>query len=207
MEASLPLSWGCGAVRGSVTGLDTRISNRMVCYCRDCQAFAHFLGKPETLLDEFGGSDIVQVSQGQVHIEQGLEHIACVNLTDGNLLRWYTSCCNTPIGNAPAGTMPFVGLLKQCLDCDESQLDQAVGPVQGYVFDKWAASDEAPRGAPMLRVMGRFLRIILVAKYRGDRRRSPFFDPDSGLPIHDPQHLSAQEREAVYSRVDNRKEN
>ncbi len=48
----------CGEVRGIVTDASPHTANRVVCYCDDCQAFAHRLGRAD-LLDAHGGSDIV----------------------------------------------------------------------------------------------------------------------------------------------------
>jgi len=74
------------------------IQNRCVCYCRDCQAFAHFLGKVDAILDERGGSEIIQVLPRNLTFTQGIELLACMRLTEKGLLRWYAACCNTPIG-------------------------------------------------------------------------------------------------------------
>ena len=55
------LSCSCGEVRGLVTGVSPNTVNRVVCYCDDCQAFLHHLGRAD-LLDAHGGIDIVQVA-------------------------------------------------------------------------------------------------------------------------------------------------
>jgi len=48
----------CGTIKGWVG--DTQSANRVVCYCRDCQAFARFLGQGSETLDAQGGSDVIQ---------------------------------------------------------------------------------------------------------------------------------------------------
>jgi hypothetical protein len=45
---SHPLQCRCGTIQGHVD--DPRSANRALCYCRDCQAFAHFLGSPRATL-------------------------------------------------------------------------------------------------------------------------------------------------------------
>lgn len=45
----LPLRCSCGALRGVLRGMSPARGNRVVCYCRDCQAFAHFLDRDEIL--------------------------------------------------------------------------------------------------------------------------------------------------------------
>jgi hypothetical protein len=61
--------------------------NRAVCYCRDCQAFAHFLGRPEEILDSKGGSDVVQTTPARVTLTDGIEMLACMRLTEKGLRR------------------------------------------------------------------------------------------------------------------------
>jgi hypothetical protein len=38
----------CGTLKGRVCR--SHVANRCVCYCRDCQAFAHFLGRADEIL-------------------------------------------------------------------------------------------------------------------------------------------------------------
>jgi hypothetical protein len=60
MTTRAELRCRCGEVRGFVADASPRTVNRIVCYCDDCQAFAHRIGRAD-LLDAHGGSDIVQV--------------------------------------------------------------------------------------------------------------------------------------------------
>ena len=62
----MPLRCHCGAVRGE---MDTeRAYARATCYCKDCRAFARFLGVPG-VLDASGGTDIVPVAPAAVRID------------------------------------------------------------------------------------------------------------------------------------------
>jgi hypothetical protein len=70
----------CGEVRGRLTGASPRTVNRMVCYCDDCQAFLHHLGRAD-LLDAHGGTDVVQVAPSSLSFQQGTARIACLRLT------------------------------------------------------------------------------------------------------------------------------
>ena len=69
-----PLQCRCGALKGHVSR--TQAVNRCVCYCRDCQAFAHFLGRPADILDESGGTDVIQTRAANVAFTQGKETLA-----------------------------------------------------------------------------------------------------------------------------------
>ena len=55
--------------------------------CRDCQAFAHFLERPD-ILDAAGGTDIFRMPPGQVMFTAGFEALHCLRLS-GKVSRWY----------------------------------------------------------------------------------------------------------------------
>ena len=61
MSGQIEVRCRCGEVRGIVTDASPRTVNRVVCYCDDCQAYAHQLGRAD-LLNAKGGSDIVQMA-------------------------------------------------------------------------------------------------------------------------------------------------
>jgi hypothetical protein len=131
---SHPLQCRCGVVQGTVSRPE--IANRMVCYCRDCQAFAHFLGRAADILDEDGGSDVVQTPPANVVFTAGVDSLACMRLTERGLLRWYASCCNTPIGNTPPDfRMSFVGLVSTCLQSPTRSIEDSFGPVRAGVHE------------------------------------------------------------------------
>ncbi len=110
-----PLQCRCGTIKGFV--FDPQRANRAVCYCRDCQAFAYFLEKADEILDERGGSEVIQVLPRNVSFTQGTEALACMRLTGKGLLRWYARCCNTPIGNTLDNfKISFIGLVHSCLE-------------------------------------------------------------------------------------------
>ena len=57
---------------------------RFVCYCKDCQAFARFLKRPD-ILDAGGGTDIFQLPPSQVTFIAGLDALRCVRLSQQSL--------------------------------------------------------------------------------------------------------------------------
>jgi len=61
MSQDAELHCRCGAIQGRVKNASPRTVNRVVCYCDDCQAFLHHLGRAD-LLDANGGTDIIQVA-------------------------------------------------------------------------------------------------------------------------------------------------
>jgi Family of unknown function (DUF6151) len=195
-----PLQCTCGTLKGTVSHPE-RV-NRVVCYCRDCQAFAHFLGRAADILDAKGGTDIVQTIPANVTFTAGRDVLACMRLTEKGTLRWYAKCCNTPIGNTVADIrVPFLGLIHTCLDNANQSLDESFGPVRMWSFTKGAK--EPVKSHPVALVSGilRFITMVLRARMNGSYRRTPLFSVDTGAPIVAPKILSPSERDAVYAAV------
>jgi hypothetical protein len=194
-----PLRCRCGKVQGTVSHPEK--VNRGVCYCRDCQAYAHALGT-EGILDKLGGTDVVATLPQYVAITKGTEFLACLSLTENGLLRWYARCCNTPIGNTQRNyKFSFVGLVHNCLEHSSTTLDGSFGPVRMRVNTKHAkGTPESMRLSTFTSVI-RFLASVLRARLDGGYKRTPFFDPLRGTPVVTPRVLSASERERALNAV------
>ncbi|MDJ1185153.1 DUF6151 family protein [Roseofilum casamattae] len=195
---SHPIQCRCGRLQGSVA--DVKTANRVVCYCQDCQAFAHFLGRSSEILDRYGGTDIVQTLPKHVSFTQGTEVLACMRLTETGLLRWYTSCCNTPIGNTlPSYKMSFVGLVHNCLESSDVTLDNSFGPVCSHVHAKYAKGEPKPKQVGFTAAIARNMARILKARIDGSYKQTPFFSADSEMPAASPTLLSDREYKEIMS--------
>lgn len=160
--------------------------NRVVCYCQSCQAFAQRLGKAGQILNEQGGSDILQVRPDLVQFDRGLEHLACLQVTPKGPLRWFAQCCNTPIGNtARSPKLSFVGLLHSCLGGHQA-LDRFAGGPHMHVFVEGALGDTAPKKVMPPDRIAAFGWQLLTARISGRYRTNPFFD-EHGQPVVQPQ--------------------
>jgi hypothetical protein len=170
------LRCGCGAVRGVVADASPATTTRVVCYCDDCQAYAHYLGRSD-LLDEHGGSDIVQVAPAALSFSQGDERIVCVRLTPKGLYRHYASCCNTPIGNSLRPGVPFVGILARDFESEPGGADALFGEPLGGIFGKFATGTP-PEGSTKLnpRMLIKCAGAILSWRFSGRAWPHPFFD-------------------------------
>ena len=194
-----PVRCACWSVRGTLRAVSPSRVVRAVCYCDDCQAFAHHLGQADTVLDDYGGTALIQVSPSRLTITQGAQHLSCVRLTDRNLLRWYASCCGTPIGNTPGSyRMHFLGLIHVCVDLSalDVPVNKALGQVRARVFKRFTTGDRSVINA----MPGSFwpfllggMRRILGALLTGAYKATPFFD-SSGRPIAEPHQLTQEER-------------
>ena len=179
----------CGTVKGYVDNPER--ANRGVCYCKDCQAFAHFLGGSD-ILDEKGGTDVIQTLPENVRFTAGTEALACMRLRENGLLRWYARCCNTPIGNTPANfKISYVGLIHNCLESSGESLGESFGPVRLRVNTKSARGTPKPESVGFVPMVIRVLFTLLKARVDGSYRQTPFFA--NGTPVATPKVLSREE--------------
>jgi len=191
------LQCGCGTLKGLVAHAEA--ATRGVCYCKDCQAFARFLGHADEILDESGGTDVVATLASNVTITEGANALACMSLTENGLLRWYASCCNTPIGNTTRNfKLPYVGLVHNCLEKSGASLDAAFGPVRMRVNTQ-SATRGRPSSTPFatLAAVLHLMASIGRARLDGSYRRTPFFDPQRGTPVVASSVISRAERDRL----------
>ena len=201
MAAEISFSCSCSQLQGVLREPSPPTGPHVVCYCRDCQAFPHALGVADKVLNAHGGTQIFQTSPARMEIVAGRQRLACLRLTPKGLLRWYASCCNTPVGNTlPTAQLPFVGFPVSAI----SPTDRALlGPIAAGVNGRSARGDRASlighdRGPLWLLFRG--ARLILGSRLQKDWRRNPFFD-DEGRPSVTPRILSQSElREAEAAR-------
>lgn len=179
----------CGALAGTVE--HERLATHSVCYCKDCQAFARFLGRGAELLDAQGGCENIQVLPRDVRFQEGVQHLACIRLSETGLLRWYAACCNTPIGNTPpTSKLPFVGLARRCLEYSSAPVANAFGPVRFCAFTSGAQGAPKPRSFGVAGFAFWLLRNRFRARITGGFRDNPFFDTASDRPIVAPKVLA-----------------
>jgi len=164
MSRDVQLSCRCGQVHGRVRDAAPGTANRVVCYCDDCQAFAHHLGRAD-LLDAHGGSDIVQVAPASLVFERGSERIVGLRLTPTGLYRWYASCCNTPVGNTVGPSIPFVGIVARVFADDA---DRVFGEPIGAILGRYAIGPP-PAGSTgwNVRLYARAIRMVLAWRLTG----------------------------------------
>ena len=183
----------CGAIRGFLALPATTV--RAICYCRDCQAFARFLGCAG-VLDDHGGTGIVATMPSHVRFEQGLDALACMSLSEIGILRWYAGCCRTPIGNTPRDRKThYVGLVHSCLA--EQPLDSSFGPARLRLHTKSAVGTVGATPVGTMLAIPRLMSWILPARLTRRHRDNPFFEPLSGNAIRQPQILSGAEVSAL----------
>lgn len=192
-----PLRCRCGTLRGYVSRSGK--TSRAVCYCKDCQAYAQVLGRSD-ILDERGGTDVVATLPRYVTLTQGMEALACLSLTPNGLLRWYTSCCDTPVANTPRNfKVSYVGLVHTCLEDPSVTLDSSFGSARMRVNTQSARGKTNSTPIRTLACVLRLLTSLIGARVDGSYKVTPFFIPDRGMPIMPPRVLTADERARVMN--------
>ena len=187
----------CGEVRGVVADASPRQVNRVVCYCGDCQAFVHRLGRAD-LLDAHGGSDIVQVAPASLTFVKGQDRIKGLRLTPKGLYRWYANCCNTPVGNTLTPTVPFVGIVVTAFNEGAQRADDVFGPPVGAIQGKHAVGGP-PQGSTGMKLSLFFgaLAKVLSWRFGGKVWPHPFFTRGNDMPVYPVEVLSREERDAL----------
>ncbi len=196
--------------------MSRRTGTRVVCYCGDCQAFARFLERTD-VLDAAGGTDIYQMAQGRVEITEGASLLRVMRLSPKGLLRWYTECCRTPVGNTVHARLPFVGLILTFMDtaamerggpgeadlaAGERARDAVLGPPRARIHGADAIggcpAGVHPRVSPTL--IARLFPLLATWWLTGKGTPSPFFDTRpgaNGAPRAEPRVLTPAERDAL----------
>jgi hypothetical protein len=197
MGHDVDVSCRCGDVHGRVRDASPHTVNRVVCYCDDCQAFLHHLGRAD-LLDAKGGTDIVQVAPASLMFDRGTDRIAGLRLTPKGVYRWYASCCKTPLGNTVTPAIPFVGIAHGAFGSDRARRDEVFGAPRGSFFGKYAVG-EPPAGSKSLNlgVIAGMLRRFAGWKLGGATWPHPFFERSTGAPRYPVTTLPIGEREAL----------
>ncbi|PSL20029.1 DUF6151 family protein [Shimia abyssi] len=185
----------CGAFRAEIQDASPKTGSHLICYCKDCQAGAHALGADE-ILKPRGGSDIFQTLPNRFRIVAGAEHLACLRLSPKGVLRWYASCCDTPVCTTlPSPKLAFVGVLTALMQGDD--VGQMIGPVTTVVHTKFAQPGPGTlRDRGFAKLGLQVLRRHFGAVLKGTARDTPFFD-DARQPVVEPRILTLAERQAA----------
>ena len=189
----LPLRCQCGQFQGVLRDLSPGRVNRVVCYCKFCVAYAGSLGRADDVLDELGGSEVLQTSPAFLEITQGADKLACGRLSSSGPLRWYAECCKTPFANTLATPgLPFMGVVcGGCLSHDAVSESADLAPIRARVNHQLSKADARrlgrAGGLATMTMYARFTAMMLKWKLGGHDKRSPFFR--DGAPIAEPTRL------------------
>jgi hypothetical protein len=143
------------------------------------------------VLDKQGGTEIVQVAQPRLRFLQGEERLSAVRLSEKGMVRWYASCCNTPIGNTLADPkVSFIGLIHVSLD--HAQMNSDFGTKIAILNTHTALGQTKPTQRGLVVVIARFIWIVVTMRVTGRYKHSQLFNT-SGSPRVVPTIIAPQE--------------
>ena len=183
----------CGALRGTLADKTVKSSVHVSCHCRDCRAFQVALGRDDPGAAE--GVRVLQIGPAGMEITQGVEHLAALRLSPRGPLRFYASCCNTPIATTPSRlSLPFAGLLAEVVE-DQNALGRVRAQVNITQMD----------GKVTHKRMGRVVRALFAnagaAMLRGERKKTPFFNAETSQPVVQPELIDKARKAEVYAKL------
>lgn len=184
MSNSVNLSCVCGAVKGTLKIVPGSFFH-VHCLCCDCQSFAGYLNNEAEILDQHGGTELLQTYPAYMKITEGGENIGCVQLQEKGLYRWHTTCCNMPLANTmTSAKVPFAGISVKLMQfSSETEKRELLGPVTLKAFAKYAKG-EMPQDAHArfpLSFMPKIIAFMVKGMFRNKNIPSPFFR--DGKPV------------------------
>ena len=187
MTDDLTLRCACGALTGCLAGRTAKAGTHIVCHCRDCRAFQVAVGRDDPGADR--GVNVLQIGPAGLKITGDM---AAIRMSPRGPFRFYAACCGTPIATTMTKpTIPFAGLLTAVLE-DPDRL----GPVRANVNITGAD------GSVKHKRIGRVVRAIFSnagsACLRGERKVTPFFDPETGAPVVEPVVIDKERKAEIY---------
>lgn len=192
----LPLKCECTKVEGVIT-MKAKAGNNIVCHCDDCQAFAKYLGKETVILNQNNGTELFQITPNKLKIHKGKENLSCVKLSPKGLIRWYTSCCKTPVANTINGKLAFCGIFHQFMSFNKASMskDEVLGRVVTKCMTKFAVGELPEDSHPKFPVSAslRVVKMLLSGILFGTSKPNELFDSHSLTPIVRPRVLNGDE--------------
>jgi len=171
----------CGAFAAAI---DPSKGVRAVCYCKFCREFTVKTDAADTL-DAAGGTDLFQVAPEEMRIMRGADKLAWTRFTPKGPIRWFTTCCNSPIANTLATrAIPFV-----TLNTPRLVPQDAVPPIKVRVHRKFATKRVPDDSHGVGYLMRNFGRRALKSRLNGGWKRNPFFDAYGKLISDGPSEL------------------
>ncbi len=186
----------CGKVEARLTPHGVKTGTRLICYCNSCRGADLYLRGDASGLSADLGVDIFQTTPADFEIVNGQSYVKVMRITRRGPLRWYASCCGSPMLNSLANPkIPFIGVIIP-LHAHYPQTPALGTPHR--VLTKYAIEGHgAPKkdkgfGATVLGVLRRgFLGYF--------RPRNSWLQDESGALITKPKKLNEKERTALYA--------
>lgn len=201
---SVPMQCSCGAFKAQLKR--PRRALRVVCYCRDCQSYSHYLTAHAPLaIDRQGGTEVIALAPEHVVFEQGVEQLRCMSLSAQGTYRWYTHCCGSAVAVIPRqARLAHVSIPASALRDAGVDVEHAFGPVQ--VVANRASAHGAALAKPAMQtlVMFSYGLGLLFLRLSGRWRKNALLQQGIWQPIAPVHILENAQRQRLLALADYR---
>lgn len=168
--SEIPFSCRCGSLTGTLQNVRPTEGTHLICHCDSCCRGMQIHAIDANRRD---GVALFQTTPDRIQIATGIDQLAVKQMTPKGPLRWYASCCSTPMFNTTGSRgFAFTGVLVHCL-ADTAPL----GPVVGECY--FERTENTPRHRHFPRLVWRVIRRAAIARLTGKWRENPFFGNDN----------------------------
>ncbi len=179
MSKIVELECTCGTVKGNLKVIPGSYFY-VHCYCCDCQRFASHLNNSKNILDEHGGTELIQTYPDFMKITAGKDKVHGVQLATKGSYRWHTTCCNMPLANTmDSSKVPFVGVsVKLMKFANDQEKAEILGPVTMKAFGKYSAGEMPKDVHPKypLSYIPKLMAFMIKGMFKKKNNPSPFFN-------------------------------
>ena len=169
---------------GVLTDISPSAGTHAQCHCDDCRRAVIWLGNADPGPD---GVSYFQTTPDRVAFTKGQDSLAVFTWKSKKLLRWYASCCNTPLFNTLSTPKTAFASLFVSSAADQSPF----GPIKGHAF---VTKPNGKRGhIGLAGFIWGMLKRTTRARLTGSWRNTPFFNADE-LPAASVQTLDHEDR-------------
>ena len=189
--AETDLTCECGSFHATLREIDPKRGTHLRCHCADCRA-AYRILRPN--VEPRGGIHIYQTDPDKIDIIKGQEHFECLQLSPKGMLRWYASCCDTPLINTTrSAKMPFAGVLTATANDPH-----VFGAVIAEANIKGTDGKVQHKG--MTRMVIRLFSRMISTRISGRWKETPFFSAPLFVPIFEPRLVAKKDKRDAYKR-------
>jgi len=184
----LPFACNCGTIKGTLRGVTPARGSHARCHCIDCRAAEVYLNQPDPAPQAV---QLFQTTPDRFDFDQGFDQLGVFSFGDKNLLRWYATCCGTPMFNTlRKPKLAFASIMTSALS-DPA----ALGPIVGTGYIPTSSGKTRNEGLPRL-IWGALSRAA-AAKITGRWKTNPFIDPDTATPNRPVKIVPHDQRQAI----------
>ena len=186
---TLPFRCACEQIAGSVRDTLPGRTTFVICHCSSCQAFARHFSAEKRILGDADGTELLQIPCASLRLDRGVDKLGCIHLTNKPTLRWYATCCDTPLFNSYKNARwPYITVL--LANTEESARPPFVARPAGHLF---LSNTDKPtahlRAAFVPQLVGGVVKRMVRDVLSGDRKRTALFARETFAPIATPRRV------------------